>query len=77
MERQSLTRSSNRMIAGVCGGLAEYLGWSATTVRIAYVFVSIISAAFPGIVVYLLLWVLMPKPDRASRRFNVHDPRVD
>jgi phage shock protein PspC (stress-responsive transcriptional regulator) len=52
-----------RMIAGVCGGLAEWLGWSPTTVRVLYVIVSIASAAFPGILVYLLLWLLMPKPD--------------
>jgi phage shock protein PspC (stress-responsive transcriptional regulator) len=50
----------NRMIAGVCGGLAEWLGWDPTLVRVAYVLVSVLSAAFPGIVVYALLWVLMP-----------------
>jgi phage shock protein PspC (stress-responsive transcriptional regulator) len=49
------------MIAGVCGGLAEYLGWSSTRVRIVYVIVSILSAAFPGILVYLALWFLMPE----------------
>jgi phage shock protein PspC (stress-responsive transcriptional regulator) len=52
---------SNRMIAGVCGGLAEWLGWDPTIVRILYVLVSVLSAAFPGIVVYLLLWIIMPK----------------
>ncbi len=51
----------NSMIAGVCGGLAEWLGWSPTVVRILYVVVSVASAAFPGILVYLLLWFLMPK----------------
>ena len=51
----------NKMIAGVCGGLAESLGWDVTTVRILYVAVSAISVAFPGIIVYLLLWVVMPE----------------
>ena len=51
----------NAMIAGVCGGLAEWLGWSPTWVRLLYVVVSILSVAFPGIVVYLILWVVMPK----------------
>lgn len=55
-----LTRSSNRVIAGVCAGLANYLGWNPTHVRIAYVLLSIISAAFPGILVYIVLWILMP-----------------
>lgn len=49
------------MIAGVCGGLAEWLGWSPTWVRILFVLISILSVAFPGIIVYLILWVVMPK----------------
>jgi len=57
-----LTRSHNSMIAGVCGGLAEWLGWSPTAVRILYVVVSIMSAAFPGILVYVVLWLVMPPP---------------
>ena len=48
------------MIAGVCGGLAEFLGWPAGRVRFMYVLVSILSVAFPGIIVYLALWFLMP-----------------
>jgi phage shock protein PspC (stress-responsive transcriptional regulator) len=51
----------HKMIAGVCGGLADWLGWDPTVVRIAYVLVSVLSAAFPGILVYLVLWVLMPQ----------------
>ena len=50
-----------RMIAGVCGGLAEWLGWDATLVRVLYVIVSVLSAAFPGILVYVILWLLMPE----------------
>jgi phage shock protein PspC (stress-responsive transcriptional regulator) len=49
------------MIAGVCAGLADWLGWDVTITRIAYVAVSVCSAAFPGIVVYLVLWILMPR----------------
>ena len=63
----SLQRSrQNRMIAGVCGGLADWLGWSPTVVRIAYVLVSILSAGFPGILVYLILWLVMPNAPRGS-----------
>lgn len=58
----ALTRSSrNRMIAGVCGGIAEWLGWDPTVTRIVYVLVSIFSVAFPGIIVYIVLWILMPE----------------
>ena len=50
------------MIAGVCGGLAQWLGWDATLVRVLYVLLSVLSAAFPGIIVYVILWLIMP-PD--------------
>ena len=49
------------LIAGVCGGLAKWLGWDPTLVRFGYVVLSILSAAFPGIIVYILLWILMPQ----------------
>lgn len=58
-----LTRSEDSRIAGVCGGIAEYFGWDPTAVRALYVFVSVISAAFPGILVYVGLWLVMPPPD--------------
>lgn len=58
----ALMRSrENRMIAGVCGGFAKSLGWSPTAVRILYVLLSVISAAFPGILVYIILWIVMPE----------------
>ena len=51
------------MIAGVCGGLAEFLQWDPTAVRVLYVVVSILSVAFPGILVYIALWLVMPEAD--------------
>lgn len=62
MADHKLRRSrTNRIIAGVIGGLAEHWDINATTLRIVYVVVSILSAAFPGILVYLILWILIPK----------------
>ncbi len=59
-----LRRSNvNRQIAGVCGGLAAYYGLDPTFVRVMYVLLSIGSAAFPGIFVYCLLWLLIPQSD--------------
>jgi phage shock protein PspC (stress-responsive transcriptional regulator) len=49
------------MIAGVCGGLARWLGWDPTIVRLLYVLLTIASAAFPGVLIYLLLWLIMPR----------------
>ena len=58
----ALRRSrKHRMIAGVCGGIAEWLGWQPARVRILYVLVSVLSAAFPGILVYVVLWIILPK----------------
>jgi phage shock protein C len=58
---KKLRRSSDKMIAGVCGGLADYLGWPAGRVRLLYVIISILSAAFPGALVYVILWFAMPE----------------
>lgn len=52
--------SSNVFIAGVCGGIAEWLGWDPTLVRVLYVLASVFSAAFPGVLVYIILWLVMP-----------------
>ncbi|MDR0973677.1 MAG: PspC domain-containing protein [Prevotellaceae bacterium] len=55
-----LTRSKNQMIAGVCAGIAEYLGWDTTLVRVVYALLTIFTA-FAGVIVYLILWIVMPK----------------
>ncbi len=61
-----------KMIAGVCGGIAEFLGWTPLSVRVLYVLVSVCSAAFPGFIAYLVLWFVMPRAlppaDDAARR---------
>jgi len=51
------------MIAGVCGGIAEHFGWSVTATRVAYVLLSALSVAFPGILVYIILWIVLPQAD--------------
>jgi phage shock protein PspC (stress-responsive transcriptional regulator) len=62
VKKPGLQRSRDqRIIAGVCGGIAEWLGWNASLVRLLYVIVSLASAAFPGILAYVILWILMPE----------------
>jgi phage shock protein C len=51
----------HKIIAGVCGGLADFLGWDPTVVRIAYVILSIASVGFPGTIAYVILWIVMPE----------------
>ncbi|NLO72274.1 MAG: PspC domain-containing protein [Porphyromonadaceae bacterium] len=62
-KKKKLTRSKDKMIAGVCGGLAEFFGIDVTLARIGYVLLSIISAAFPGLIVYLILIFVMPNAE--------------
>jgi phage shock protein C len=59
-QKQSLRRSkSNRMIAGVCGGLSEFFGISSFWFRLAFV-IAFIPGGVPGIVVYILMWMIVP-----------------
>ncbi|HQV41715.1 MAG: PspC domain-containing protein [Moraxellaceae bacterium] len=61
MAEKKLKRSrKNKMIAGVVGGIAERYEMDATVLRIIFVLVSLFSAAFPGILVYLILWAIIP-----------------
>ncbi|MCE9107112.1 PspC domain-containing protein [Bacteroides pyogenes] len=70
MERnKKLTRSrKERMIAGVCGGLAEYFGWDVSILRVVYVLATIFTA-FAGTIVYIILWIVMPD-ERYSDRYG-------
>lgn len=72
MSKKKLYRSrENKMLAGVCGGIAEYIGWDATFVRVIYVLLSVCSVAFPGILVYILLAIIIPeRPSHAEHSFD-------
>ena len=59
--KRLLRSSSDRWVAGVCGGIAEYFGWDPAIVRLAYVLLSVFSAAFTGLLVYIILWLIMPQ----------------
>ena len=62
--REGIKRSRNDVvIAGVCGGIAEHFGWPATRTRVAYVLLSVLSVAFPGILVYIILWLVLPEAE--------------
>lgn len=61
IDNKKLFRSRNGMIAGVCGGIAEFFGLDPTIVRLAYAVVTLLSVAFPGIIIYILCWIIIPK----------------
>lgn len=62
--KNPLRRSrQHKILGGVCGGLAEWLGWDVTLVRFLFVLISILSVGFPGTLVYVILWVVTPLAD--------------
>ena len=66
MANSGLYRSNQQsMIAGVMGGIAERFGWNANLLRLIFVVISLMSAAFPGVLVYLILWLVIPKQQQS------------
>lgn len=63
MEPKKLTRSNNKMVAGVCAGIAEYFDIDPTLVRVCYAALSIFSAGFPGLLLYIILMLIMPQKE--------------
>lgn len=64
MANKKLTRSANKMLAGVCGGIAEYFDIDPTLIRVCYAALSVFSAAFPGLILYIILMLIMPEKDK-------------
>ncbi len=59
---RKLTRSvDDRKIAGVCAGVAKYMGWDVAAVRIAFVVLALLPIGFPGILVYIIMWIIVPE----------------
>ncbi|MGA0255386.1 MAG: PspC domain-containing protein [Bacteroidetes bacterium] len=62
MSTRKLRRTPHdKMVAGVCGGIAEYFGVDATLIRVAYVILGVMSTGFPALLVYLILAFVMPE----------------
>jgi phage shock protein C len=59
--RSRLRKTAPAVLAGVCGGLAEWMNWDPTLVRVGYVLATLLIAGFPGIIIYIVLAVVMPQ----------------
>jgi len=57
---KKLKRSRNQIVAGVCAGFADYIGWDVTLVRAIYAVLTICTVGFPGLLLYIILWMIMP-----------------
>ena len=74
MASGQLVRSTNdRMIAGICGGLAAYLNMDATLIRILWVLAVV--AGGTGVLVYIVLWIVVPQGDPASSAIRLVEER--
>lgn len=60
MEEKKLYRSQNKMLGGVCAGIAEYFGVDPTVIRVAYACLSVFSTGFPGLLLYIILLIIIP-----------------
>jgi len=67
LKPKRLTRSrKDRMIAGVCGGLANYMIVDPTIVRLVFALATFFTVVFPGIIIYLLMWIIIPKESESN-----------
>lgn len=73
MAEKKLVRSNNKVLAGVCGGIAEYFDIDATLVRIIYAALSVFSAGFPGLLLYLIMMLIMPVQTPTAPNSKVED----
>jgi phage shock protein PspC (stress-responsive transcriptional regulator) len=62
-QRKRLMRSSDKMIAGVCGGIADYFDLDPTLVRVGYIILTVFTL-FSGFLAYLVLWIVVPPAPR-------------
>lgn len=75
MQQARLMRSeTDRMIAGVCGGLADYLNIDPVLVRLAFVVLMLASGV--GLAIYALLWIVLPTPSRGQPAIRIMDAEV-
>lgn len=60
---KKLVRSNNKIIAGVCGGIAEYFDVDPTLIRVIYAALTLFTAGFPGVLLYIIMMLVMPQSD--------------
>ena len=76
MAEKKLKRSTNKILAGVCGGIAEYFEVDPTLIRVAYAALSIFTTGFPGLLLYLILMLIMPAASGNDGQNNIQDAEV-
>ena len=72
-----MTRSANKTLAGVCGGIAEYFDVDPTLVRVIYAALTIFTSGFPGLLLYLIMLLIMPAAPQANKVEDVVEDTVE
>jgi len=60
-KKKLMRSSSDKWLAGVLGGIANYLGWDPALLRLCYLLLTLCSVGFPGVIAYIILWMCMPQ----------------
>lgn len=78
MQPKKLYRSEkNKVLAGVCGGLAEYFNIDVTVLRLLWMLVVIFTGIFPGVIAYILAIFIMPLPPGAVARAAAAEEKTE
>ena len=73
MAKKKLVRSKNKVLAGICGGIAEYFDTDPTLVRVIYTALTIFTTGFPGVILYIIMLLIIPE---AGPNDNIEDAEV-
>jgi phage shock protein C len=77
MDHNKLTRSTtDQIIGGVCGGLARYMGIDSTLMRAIFVVTALLSTGFPVVLLYIVLWMIMPREPVHTPPPQQHTPTL-
>ncbi len=67
MAKKLYRSSKQRMIAGICGGLAEYFDMDVNIMRLLFVAVSLLSVLFPMVIFYIIAWIIVPEKEQSKK----------
>ncbi len=67
MAKKLYRSSKQRMIAGICGGLAEYFDIDVNIMRLLFVAISLLSVLFPMAIFYIIAWIIVPEEEKSKK----------
>jgi len=68
MAKRLYRSSKQRMIAGICGGLAEYFDMDVNIMRLLFVAISLLSVLFPMVIFYIIAWIIVPEEEQPKKK---------